>query len=83
MLYVEAPAGVGFSYSRTPSDYTTSDNKTGRLIHEIRSLLINSYTADDNYTFLKNFFAIFSSFKNNDFYVSGTLDLSANSIGND
>jgi serine carboxypeptidase-like clade 2 len=29
MLFIEAPAGVGFSYSDTPSDYITNDNKTG------------------------------------------------------
>jgi len=28
MLYVEAPAGVGFSYSNTSSDYNTDDTKT-------------------------------------------------------
>jgi carboxypeptidase C (cathepsin A) len=29
MLFIEAPAGVGFSYSDTPSDYNTNDTKTG------------------------------------------------------
>jgi len=31
VLYVEAPAGVGFSYSNTTSDYVTNDNKTGTI----------------------------------------------------
>ena len=34
---MDAPAGVGYSYSNTPSDYNTNDNKT----------------ADDNYAFLQ------------------------------
>jgi hypothetical protein len=29
MLFIEAPAGVGFSYSDTPSDYNTNYTKTG------------------------------------------------------
>ena len=51
---VEAPAGVGFSYSNTPSDYITNDNKT----------------AQDNYNFLLKWFAAYPEYKNNDFYVS-------------
>jgi serine carboxypeptidase-like clade 1 len=55
VLYVEAPAGVGFSYSNTTTDYTTTDTRT----------------ALDNYAFLQGFFAKFPEFRNNDFYVSG------------
>jgi len=55
VLYVEAPAGVGFSYSNTSSDYTTGDNQT-RL---------------DNLNFLIGWFAEFPQFANNDFYISG------------
>ena len=52
---MEAPAGVGFSYSENPSiDYSTDDNKT----------------AMDNYIFLVNWFAKFSEYRNNDFYVT-------------
>ena len=29
LLFVESPAGVGWSYSNTTSDYTTGDAKTG------------------------------------------------------
>ena len=28
MVYLEAPAGVGFSYSDDTADYTTDDDKT-------------------------------------------------------
>lgn len=41
VLYLEAPAGVGFSFSDDKSDYTTGDQKT----------------ADDNYKALQQFFA--------------------------
>jgi len=55
MIYLEAPAGVGFSYSNTSSDYYTNDNKT----------------AIDNYQFLLNFFASYPEFAANDFYIAG------------
>ena len=52
---VEAPAGVGFSYSDNPSvDYKTDDN----------------ITALDNYKFLVNWFSNYSEYKDNDFYVT-------------
>ena len=32
MLFLDSPAGVGFSYTNTTSDlYTSGDNRTGRL----------------------------------------------------
>ena len=55
MLYLEAPAGVGFSYSHRKEDLTTGDNQT----------------AADNFAALNAFFAKFPAFQKNDFYVSG------------
>jgi len=55
VLYLEAPAGVGFSYSDTSSDYNTDDSKT----------------AADNYQALKVFFKQYSQYLSNDFYISG------------
>ena len=55
MLWLEAPAGVGFSYSRTPSDYNTND----------------TVTADDNFQALLLFFKGFSEFASNDFFIAG------------
>jgi len=55
VLYLEAPAGVGFSYSNTSSDYKTGDNKT----------------AYDNFAALKVFFRLYPEYSKNDFYVSG------------
>eukprot|EP00958_Prasinococcus_capsulatus_P002478 scaffold212_cov404-Prasinococcus_capsulatus_cf.AAC.4 len=56
MLYFEAPAGVGFSYSGNPSDYRTGDNQT----------------AADNLAALTYFFTEkFPEYASNDFYVSG------------
>lgn len=55
MLYLEAPAGVGFSYSQNPGDYYTNDTKT----------------ADDNWKALVGFFQGFPEFANLDFYIAG------------
>lgn len=55
VLFLEAPAGVGFSYSNNPNDYITDDNRT----------------ADDNYQFLKNWFALYPQYVNNDFWITG------------
>jgi hypothetical protein len=32
MLFIESPAGVGFSYSNTSSDYKTGDKRTGKIL---------------------------------------------------
>jgi len=55
VLYVESPAGVGFSYSNTSSDYTTGDNQTRW----------------DSLHFLLGWFAQFPQYANNEFYISG------------
>ena len=57
VLYLEAPAGVGFSYSAThnPNDLVTGDNQT----------------AADNLAALNSFFEVFPEYAKNDFYVSG------------
>lgn len=55
VLFLESPAGVGFSYSNTTSDYAGGDKKT----------------AKDNYAFLVNWLERFPEYKNRDFYISG------------
>jgi serine carboxypeptidase-like clade 1 len=56
ILYLEAPAGVGFSFSENPSvDYNTNDN----------------ITAADNWAVLNSFFKSYSEFSSNDFYITG------------
>ncbi|KAK4740051.1 hypothetical protein R3W88_003748 [Solanum pinnatisectum] len=55
VLFLESPAGVGFSYSNTSSDYTTGDKKTRR----------------DSFTFLVNWMERFPEYKNRDFYIVG------------
>jgi len=54
MLYIEAPAGVGFSYSDVVSDYKTDDNKT----------------AIDNYNLIRGWLNEFTNYKSNNFYIS-------------
>ncbi|KAJ4843425.1 Serine carboxypeptidase-like 40 [Turnera subulata] len=56
VLFLESPAGVGFSYSNTTSDY---DNNGDRK------------TAEDNYVFLVNWLERFPEYKDRDFYISG------------
>ncbi|KAJ4979108.1 hypothetical protein NE237_009888 [Protea cynaroides] len=56
VLFLESPAGVGFSYSNTTSDlYTAGDQRT----------------AEDSYTFLVNWFEKFPQYKHRDFYIAG------------
>ncbi|KAL6619504.1 hypothetical protein ACP70R_034643 [Stipagrostis hirtigluma subsp. patula] len=56
ILYLDSPAGVGFSYTNTTSDlYTSGDNRT----------------AHDSYTFLVKWFQKFPRYKHRDFYIAG------------
>ncbi|GLT88888.1 hypothetical protein SLE2022_068970 [Rubroshorea leprosula] len=56
VLFLESPAGVGFSYSNTTSDlYDAGDKRT----------------AEDAYVFLVNWFERFPQYKQRDFYIAG------------
>ncbi|KAG2638800.1 hypothetical protein PVAP13_2NG640100 [Panicum virgatum] len=56
VLFLESPAGVGFSYSNTTADYSRSgDNKT----------------AEDALLFLLNWMDKFPEYKGRDFYLAG------------
>ncbi|CAL5066539.1 unnamed protein product [Urochloa decumbens] len=56
VLFLDAPAGVGFSYSNTSSDLlVVGDN----------------ITAHDSYTFLVKWFERFPQYKYRDFYIAG------------
>lgn len=55
VLYLEAPAGVGFSYIPGSTNYTTDDN----------------LTALNNYQALLSFFQKFPEYQGNDFYITG------------
>ncbi|XVF66998.1 hypothetical protein PTKIN_Ptkin10aG0085000 [Pterospermum kingtungense] len=56
MLFLEAPVGVGFSYTNISAD-----------LHKLGDQI----TAADSYTFLINWFKRFPSFKSHDFYIAG------------
>jgi len=56
MLYLESPAGVGFSYSANKSFY-------GYMNDDI--------TARDNIEFLQRWFDKFPEYKNRDFFITG------------
>ncbi|KAK9669558.1 hypothetical protein RND81_13G139400 [Saponaria officinalis] len=55
ILYLDSPAGVGFSYSKNISDYTTGDLKT----------------ASDTHAFLLQWFGIYQEFASNPFFIAG------------
>lgn len=55
MLYIESPAGVGFSYDLSNPTPTTGDNQT----------------RFDTYEFLRGWYAKFPQYQSNDLYVSG------------
>ncbi|KAK4272445.1 hypothetical protein QN277_021005 [Acacia crassicarpa] len=56
MLYVESPAGVGFSYSANESFY---------------EFVNDEITARDNLVFLQRWFTRFPDYKSNDFFITG------------
>ncbi|KAL2478417.1 Serine carboxypeptidase-like 40 [Forsythia ovata] len=56
VLFLESPAGVGFSYSNTTADFVKGGDRR---------------TAMDNYVFLLNWLERFPEYKNRDFYISG------------
>ncbi|BAT96248.1 hypothetical protein LR48_Vigan02g047800 [Vigna angularis] len=56
VLYLESPAGVGFSYSANKSFYDYVNDEM---------------TARDNLVFLQRWFTKFPEFKNNDFFITG------------
>ncbi|KAE8673492.1 Serine carboxypeptidase-like 40 [Hibiscus syriacus] len=56
VIFIESPAGVGFSYSNTTSDYQRMGDKS---------------TAKDAYTFLVNWLERFPQYKTRDLYITG------------
>lgn len=56
VLFLESPAGVGFSYSNTSSDYNNAGDKN---------------TAADSFTFLMNWLERFPQYKGRDLYLTG------------
>jgi len=56
ILFLDSPAGVGFSYTNTSSDISQSGDKR---------------TAEDSHTFLLNWLERFPQYKNREFYIAG------------
>ncbi|EDQ86318.1 uncharacterized protein MONBRDRAFT_38512 [Monosiga brevicollis MX1] len=55
VIYIEAPVGVGYSWTGNASRYHVDD----------------ATTSWDNYQFLLNFFKVFNQFSKNDLYITG------------
>jgi len=55
VVWLEQPAGVGFSYSNNPNDYNTNDTRS----------------AHDNFAFLQGFLKLFPDFGNNQIWLTG------------
>ncbi|KAK7350563.1 hypothetical protein VNO77_09326 [Canavalia gladiata] len=55
VIYLDSPAGVGFSYSENETDYTTGDIKT----------------ASDTHTFLLKWFELYPEFLSNPLFIAG------------
>ena len=56
VIFLESPAGIGFSYSNDSHDYTEAGDKK---------------TAEDSYIFLLNWLARFPQYKARHFFISG------------
>ncbi|XP_006650145.1 serine carboxypeptidase 1-like [Oryza brachyantha] len=56
MLFIESPAGVGFSYSNATSEYNNTGDRS---------------TTADAYTFLTNWLERFPEYKGRDFFITG------------
>lgn len=56
LLFLEAPVGVGFSYTNRSSDLRRLGDRV---------------TAQDSYSFLLNWLNKFPEFKSRDFYIAG------------
>lgn len=55
IIYIDSPAGTGFSYSMDTLDYRTNDNNT----------------AEDLYVFMSEFLKVFPEYKDTDVYIAG------------
>lgn len=80
LLFVESPAGVGWSYSNTSSDYSTGDVRTGQLLWQLiehselswdLTVRQSNYAAHDMYQFLLGWYAKFPEYRSRALFLTG------------
>lgn len=80
MIFLESPAGVGFSYY---TGSTPQYNDTGPVHFHCLALdtlfLMTVGVAEDSYTFLQRWFAMYPQYKSNDFWIAYAIILSIDS----
>ncbi|KAI3369587.1 hypothetical protein L3Q82_024497, partial [Scortum barcoo] len=80
MLYLESPAGVGFSYSDNPK-YTTNDTEVSDTLEtpdwppdvdcQVFKMFLSPQVSMNNYLALKEFFRLFPEFSKNELFLTG------------
>ncbi|BBH08798.1 serine carboxypeptidase-like 42 [Prunus dulcis] len=70
LLFVESPAGVGWSYSNTSSDYNSGDASAGKVNSYVQPHSLD-FAARDMHTFLLKWYEKFPAFRSRELFLTG------------